>query len=313
VRATAGEEVALRHIEVDDIDIGADPVGAYSQDTRHLRVEISAKLGELFVDAPFVDVDVAGPTSGDANRLRGQAFDDAAAQGMSGDNQLGNNPVEPLGIPGNVEVSIRPWQRPQVKGVDVSNNAKWRGLSAGLLYFEEGGGTADRRMVFQGRLAAVQRALRGLRYKSRYSADPAAQPGVGRTCTHGLMCGQSGGARSNYMGGYGGAGYDVITIVVDDMGNSERVCVNGGADPLGTCVLQPAAPLRTRAVLGVTVVPKSGNSVGQRASDWQDEPPCKPCYQLHPLDNDLCLHVSRSPDSCRSPEARALHVCTAGG
>jgi len=147
--------------------------------------------------------------------------------------------------------------------------------------------------VFQGRLAAVQRALRGLRYKSRYSADPAAQAGVGRTCTHGLMCGQSGGARSNYMGGYGGAGYDVITIVVDDMGNSERVCADGGADPLGTCVMQPAAPLRTRAVLGVTVVPKSGNSVGQRASDWQDEPPCKPCYELHPLDKDLCLHVAR--------------------
>ena len=61
-----------------------DPVGAYSQDTRRLRVEISAAYGELFVDAPFVDVDAAGPASGDANRLQGQTYDDAAAQGISG-------------------------------------------------------------------------------------------------------------------------------------------------------------------------------------------------------------------------------------
>ena len=55
---------------------------------------------------------------------------------------------------------------------------------------------------------------------------------MGRRCTHGDMCGQSGGAQTNYVGGYGGAGYDVITLVVDDKGNSERVCANGGADPL---------------------------------------------------------------------------------
>jgi len=292
-RATAGEEVAFKNIEIDDVDLGEDPVGAYSLDTRRLRVEISAEHGELFVDAPFVDVDAAGPESGDANRLQGQAYDDAAAQGISGDNQLGNNPVEALGIPGNVNVKIAPWQRPQVKGVDILNNAKWRGLDAGLLYFIEGGGTADRRMVFEGRLSAVQRAVRGLRYKSRYSADPAATVGLGRTCTHGIMCGQSGGARSNYMGGYGAAGYDVITIVVDDKGNSERVCANGGADPLGECTLQAATPLRVRAVIEVTVTPKESNSLGQRSSSWDDNPRCKECYQPHPLDDDLCLHVSR--------------------
>ena len=36
VRAVAGEEVPLRNIEVDDIDIGEDPVGAYSRDAQRL-------------------------------------------------------------------------------------------------------------------------------------------------------------------------------------------------------------------------------------------------------------------------------------
>jgi len=53
----------------------------------------------------------------------------------TGDNQLGNNPVENLGIPGNVKIKIQPWQRPQVKGVDILNNAKWRGLDAGACIY----------------------------------------------------------------------------------------------------------------------------------------------------------------------------------
>ena len=315
VRATAGEETPLQGIELDDPDIGQDPVGAYSLDARRLRVEISADNGILFVDAPYVDVEAAGPESGDANRLEGLRHDDAAAQAVQGDTRVGNNPaaeiynnvlnqdaaarMQDAGIPGNVKIQMSPWQRQQVLGVDSLNNAKWRTLSAGsnpaLLYFIQGGGTADRRMIFEGRLSAVQRALRGLRYKSQYSADPAAgaASGVGRMCTHGLMCGQSSGAQSNYLGGYGAAGYDVVTITVNDLGNSERLCEKGGADPLGQCVLEPAAPLQARAVLEVTVRPRGGTSLGQRASDWQDDPVCKPCYQLHPLDGDLCVHASR--------------------
>ena len=40
----------------------ADGCNRYAGDTRRLRVEIEAKQGELFIDAPFVDVDAAGLT-----------------------------------------------------------------------------------------------------------------------------------------------------------------------------------------------------------------------------------------------------------
>ena len=49
----------------------------------------------------------------------------------------------------------RLYTRPDAPGTSSSNVHKRRGTDGGAIHFLEGGGTADRKMVFEGRLSQV--------------------------------------------------------------------------------------------------------------------------------------------------------------
>jgi hypothetical protein len=158
----------------------------------------------------------------------------------------------------------RMYTRPDAPGSDSNNLHKIRGADSGTIHFVEGGGTADRKMVFEGRLSQVRQALAGLRYKSVTREDPGRDEN-GKVCTAGKMCGQSSASMRADLGGYGGTGFDSIVILVDDMGNSDRVCDGGGADPLANCYLMPGTPRVATAVIELAVKPRETNEFGQRA------------------------------------------------
>jgi hypothetical protein len=154
---------------------------SYTEDVRRLRVSIECTSGDLFVDAPFTAAVAPGAA---LPNPAGAAATSAASAGDGAGIRSGSTVVLPAAGPG--------WP----------GAADW-----GQLHFRVGGGTGDQRMVFEGRLAAVRRALRGLRYRSRARSDPAQAAG-GRVCTLGDLCGQVGARRGVvWRGGCtGGAG-----------------------------------------------------------------------------------------------------------
>ncbi|EKX51148.1 hypothetical protein GUITHDRAFT_103068 [Guillardia theta CCMP2712] len=308
LKGTAGEEISVPGLKVEDPDLGEDRVNAPSLIVRRLRVELSCLHGYLFVDAPFAD---SLPST--SSRQQGQALDSSIALGYMGDVSIGVSSEEPI-VAGNTRTVVKPFYVPQVPGVSNLNLAAWRGRDAAILHFLEGGGTADRRMIFEGPLAAVQQALRGLRYKS-----PSRVPGwspAGRVCAAGLLCGLADSSLQTLLGGYGGTGADEITILVDDLGNSDRVCQGGGADPLAVCTFQPGTARRAQALLEVTTWPRPTNSLGSQANAFTDHPACVPCYVLHPSDSDLCMHIElywSDPDlPGNSYSRKALEAYTEG-
>lgn len=184
----------------------------------------------------------------------------------------------------------RMYTRPNAPGSHSNNLVKNRGVDSGTIHFLEGGGTADRKMVFEGRLSQLRQALAGLRYKSITREDPGSGTN-GKICTHGKMCGQASASVREELGGYGGTGFDSIVILVDDLGNSDRVCDGGGLDPLANCYLVPGTPRVATAVIELAVKPRETNEFGKRAYSVDERQPCTQCYILHPIDKDLCIHV----------------------
>lgn len=118
-------------------------------------------------------------------------------------------------------------------------------------------------------------------------------------CTAGRMCAQTSASLASRYAAYGARGYDAISITVSDNGHSERVCSDGGKDPLAPCQIRPGAEQIAHAVLEVTIVPKSSNQLGSRATSYataeqaafNGPPSCMECYVGHPADSDLCVHV----------------------
>jgi hypothetical protein len=196
----------------------------------------------------------------------------------------------------NTVVQNEPFAVPAAHGGQPQNLAKRRGLDAGGLHFDEGAGVADRRVVFSGPLRAARAALAGLRYVSRYDADPGGAGAGERPCAGGLLCGQVGGSAYSALGGYGAVGYDELRITVDDNGHSDRLC---GAGSRAACVFARGAPQRAAALIELTIAPGDApGAVGARAGALDGPglgPECLLCYAPHPADPDLCVHESLYP------------------